>query len=110
MNHSKTLFIGLILCSAFINSYSQESNLLVNSAEVINDGVKLYNDGKYKEALALYDQVSPSDTNYVLALYDKALACQLDSQYEKGLLFCKDALAVNPKNEHHPGIYTVYGS
>lgn len=91
-------------------SFSQSSNELINSGELINKGIRLYEQDKYKEALDLYNKVSPSDTNYVWALYTKALACRSDSQFVQALDYCKEALVLKKDREREPQLYAEYGN
>ncbi|OQP57087.1 hypothetical protein A3860_11005 [Niastella vici] len=107
MNRHLTLIAVLCLGSLF--STAQENNPLINSAEAIQAGVKLYDDGKYKEALKEYQKVKAGDTNYVWAQYEMALTCATDSQFTWGIKICEDALAGIKERERCPELLTQYG-
>ncbi len=79
MNRHLTLVF--VLCLGCLYATAQGNNPLINSAEKINNGIKLFDEDKYKEALKEYQQVKPGDTNYVWALYEIALTCAADSQF-----------------------------
>jgi len=89
---------------------SSQSIQLINSGEVIKNGLALYDSAKYKSALLEFDKVNRSDTNYVYSLYTKALTCEADSQYQKALNYCREGLALKEQREHEPEIYNTYGN
>lgn len=108
MNRHLTLFAVLCLGSLFTTA--QENNPLINSAEAIQAGIKLYDDGKYKEALKEYQKVKTGDTNYVWALYEMALTCATDSQFTLGIKISEQALACNSERERCPELLAQYGN
>ncbi|THU30774.1 tetratricopeptide repeat protein [Niastella caeni] len=108
MNRHLTLVA--VLCLACMYTNAQKNNPLINSAEAIQSGIKLYDDGKYKEALKEFQQVKAGDTNYVWALYECALTCSADSQYAQGIRYCEQALALTTERERAPELLTQYGS
>ncbi|OQP52622.1 hypothetical protein A4H97_25195 [Niastella yeongjuensis] len=98
------------LCFACLYATAQENNPLINSAEAISAGVKLYDNGQYKEALKEYERVKVGDTNYVWALYEMALTCTVDSQYTRGIQVCQEALSLPTERERSPDLLTQYGN
>src|SRR5262245_46283126 len=88
-----------VLCLTSLYSVAQENNPLINSGQVIEAGIKLHDDGKYKEALKEYQKVPVGDTNYVWALYEMTLTCASDSQYTLGVNVCEKALKLNTDPE-----------
>lgn len=101
------LLLALVTVPEF--SFSQ-SIQLINSGEVIKNGLALYDSAKYKSALSEFDKVNRSDTNYVYSLYAKAITCEADSQYQKALNYCREGLALKEQREHEPDIYNTYGN
>jgi antitoxin component YwqK of YwqJK toxin-antitoxin module len=79
----------LLLCS--FSTFAQKSQK-INSGEIIAEGVKLHNEGKYKDAIKKYTQVSRNDTNYVMALYETAYSLQADSNYAEAIKITDEAL------------------
>ena len=61
MTRYVALFAVLSLGSLY--SIAQENNPLINSAEAIKAGIKLYDEDKYKEAFKEYQKVKSGDTN-----------------------------------------------
>ena len=56
-----------------------------SSIEAITEGVRLHENGEYREAIKIYDKVGVGDTLYTLALYELAFSAQLDQQYQKAV-------------------------
>ncbi|MFI5158301.1 MAG: tetratricopeptide repeat protein [Sphingobacteriales bacterium] len=83
---------------------------LINSGELIKHGTMLHDSGQYKKALLLYEKVNRSDTNYVRALYEKAMTCEADSQFSQGLKYCREGLSRTEQRDYEPELYTVYGN
>ncbi len=82
----------------------------VNSGELIRQAVQLHDSGEYKKALALYDQISRSDTNYVLSLFERAYTAEADSQYTRAIQYCEEGLALKSQREYEPELYNEYGN
>lgn len=99
-----------LFCTISLSTIAQKKPRLINSGEIIQAGIKLYDDGKYKEALTEFDKVPQGDTNYVWALYECALTCASDSQYDRGIDYCRKGLAARTEKHRHPELLTQYGS
>ena len=74
-----------ILSMFLIHSSFAQMKEPVNSGELLKKAVKLHDENKFKEAVALFRQIPRNDTNYVLALYEQALSLQADSNYPAAL-------------------------
>src|SRR6476620_10882745 len=81
------LLIKALLCFLLapitFSTFAQENNPLINSCELIRKGVELHDQGKYKDAMALYLQVPRSDTNYDNSLYELSLSAYANNQFEE---------------------------
>jgi len=64
----------------------------IGSGKIIAEGVKLHNEGKYKEAIEKYVMVSRNDTNYAMALYEIAYSQHADSNYTGALKTVEEGL------------------
>lgn len=87
---------------------SQDNNPLLNSAELIQKGNELHDQGKYSEAITLYKKVTRGDTNYFRALYEMAFSQMVDSQFTAARAACEKGLS--EPNDDWPEFYTLYGS
>ncbi len=84
-------FIAAFLCTSTYAQYIKP----VNSGELIEKGIELHGEEKYKEAIALYKQIPHTDTNYVLALYEMAYSASLDSNHAFALASINEALTLD---------------
>jgi antitoxin component YwqK of YwqJK toxin-antitoxin module/Tfp pilus assembly protein PilF len=107
MKVPKNLLFLILLLPVFV--YAQRDEL-VNSGEVIKKAQTLYDSSQYKSALTELDRVNRSDTNYVYSLYLKALSCEADSQYARGVKYCKEELVLKEQREHEPDLFNTYGN
>jgi antitoxin component YwqK of YwqJK toxin-antitoxin module/Flp pilus assembly protein TadD len=96
-----TLFFTLFLTA-------QENNPLINSAEYIKKGTELHDQGKYKEAIAAYNKIDKSDTNYYQAVYEMAYSLSADSQAKEALKMV--LVGLQKPNSYWPQLYTLYGN
>jgi len=72
---------------------------LVNSGKVLEEGPKLHDEAKYKEAIDLYLTVPANDTNYSYILEEMALSYLASGDSIKAIETCKKALALEPENQ-----------
>jgi uncharacterized protein len=99
MIHFKAI-LSITLIAALINAgnlKAQQNNPLINSGELIEKGVKLHDQEKYKEAVKLYLQIPKSDTNYHLALHEVLLSYFADSNYNACLPLIDEGVKYFPE-------------
>jgi uncharacterized protein len=109
MKYTLSLLALLSLMALSRNTIAQKIEL-INSGEVIKKAIVLNDSGQYKQALIEYNKISRNDTNYVRALYEKALTCEADSQYNQAIKYCQEALTLKDQREYEPDIYNIYGN
>lgn len=73
--------ISFLFVFLFFNAKAQ--NTLTDSKELIEKGIKLFDEDKYKEALSYFLQVPDGDTNYHTAQYETVLTYLADSAFER---------------------------
>ncbi len=95
----------LILTPAFVALKAQTGNEVINSGELLEKGTKLHDDGKYKEAIALYKTIPRSDTNYRSALYELSFNSYADSDYDASKRYAELGLKLFPSEL--PDWYTL---
>ncbi|POY36347.1 hypothetical protein C3K47_11405 [Solitalea longa] len=109
MNKLLTFFCCLLF---FVKtSYSQNSRPQVfpaNSRDVIEEGIKLYDEGKFDDALSKLKQVSKSDTNYVWSLFETALTFNAKEQYDQVIKLCIEGIDHHTNNDL--SFYCLLGS
>lgn len=87
--------------------FAQEIEL-INSGELLDQGIKLYDDGKYKEAIAVYEKIDRNDTNYFIALYETGLTYGALEEWNKVVTVSKEGLKI--KNENRSQFFLLLGS
>lgn len=95
----RTIFFLLLLCSfAASPIYAQRelSNPLINSKEFLSKGMALHEEGKYKDAIAVYLQVPQSDTNYATVLHELILSYYIDSNFAQAEKYANLGLSFFP--------------
>jgi antitoxin component YwqK of YwqJK toxin-antitoxin module len=96
MRNMQKLLVTLCFSLFCTTVIAQENNELVNSGDILKKGIKLHDDNKYKDALALYTQVPKSDTNYNTVLYEMAVTAYADSSFETARNYAIEGLKLFP--------------
>ncbi|WP_153798396.1 toxin-antitoxin system YwqK family antitoxin [Foetidibacter luteolus] len=92
-----TLPALLVLVSVFAcPALAQER---INSGELLDKGVALYEERKYKEAIALFSKISRSDTNYSRALHELSLASYSDSNFTASKAYAEEGIKRFPEQK-----------
>ncbi|HLP18660.1 MAG TPA: tetratricopeptide repeat protein [Chitinophagales bacterium] len=100
--------ITCIFTTAYQSSAQQTKYGIVNSGELIKQGIELHDQEKYDEAIKMYSQVPENDTNYILAIVEKALSVYAQKDYEKTIALCEQAMALGNSYDH--SLYITMGS
>ena len=92
----RKFFIVSLLSIGFTQLHAQRElqNPLIDSKEVIQKGVALHDDGKYKEAIAEYLKVPRSDTGYADVLHELILSYYNDSNFVEAEKYANKALSL----------------
>jgi antitoxin component YwqK of YwqJK toxin-antitoxin module len=90
-----------------INASGQKNVPLVNSLDLIKQGLELADSGAYDKANALYEQVSRNDTNYAAALFEEAVSCVSSNKDSLALIICQKGLDLH--GEYQPDFYKLMG-
>ena len=98
MRPSILFFLSVIVFNLNLSAQRELNNPLLNSATVIDKGVALHDQGKYKEAIAAYLQVPASDTNYTRVLHELILSYYNDSNFVAAEQYARLALERFPEN------------
>lgn len=104
----RILLIGAVQILFLANSIAQDKNPFINSEDVISEGIKLHEEGKYKDAIEAYKKVPENDSNYYKSLYEMSLSFHADSQFNQALRYCELGLKQYSEWEHL--FLTQYGS
>lgn len=89
------IFTLLLFISSVLSA--QTNNPLINSGEIIQNGIKLHDEKKYEEAIKEIKKIDRSDTNYYKALYQISFSYYIDSQFNKSLEYVRLGLQLFPE-------------
>src|SRR5665213_1472185 len=94
----KPFIIISLLFMGVVQLYGQRElqNPLVDSKAVIDTGLALHDSGKYKEAIAIYQKVPRSDSNYADVLHELILSYYKDSNFVEAEKYANTALSLYP--------------
>ncbi len=94
-------FLLLILTLACTVCQAQVSRIpLIKASELIGEGLKLHEEGKYDEAIAKYDAISRNDSSYAWAVYEKTLSYYSKKDHTKAIEIANFGLTL--KSEYEP--------
>lgn len=76
----------------------------------IKQGIALHEEGRFEEAIRLYDEVISADPKNVLAQYEKSYSLLMSQQYDAAIKMSKDIIAAFPNDENIPNVYINWGT
>ncbi len=100
-----TLFLSIFLLQS---SFAQEKIKLINSHDLLVDGIELYEDEKYEDAIEKFAQVDRNDSLYITALTEKSLAEMRLEDYEAAIATIQ--LAMNATDDLVPELFINLGT
>ncbi|MCX6281172.1 MAG: hypothetical protein NTU51_04360 [Bacteroidetes bacterium] len=104
----RLIFLLFCLNIATTNLTAQDQDADTSGSNaLIGKGVKLHDQGKYREALDCYSQVSKCDPNYKWALFESALSLNESDRRSEALKKIDEALSLHYEI---PQIYALKGS
>jgi len=103
----KSFLITFTLTLVSLPTFAQNFPKLINSGEVIKEGIQLHDDEKYDKAIAKYKLVHELDTNYFFAQYEISLALLAQKKYEEAAELSKSLIAQKTDQEMQ---YNILGS
>lgn len=102
----KQLMLLLLSISLAISSQAQQDSL----DNMLQNGMQLSDKGDYSGAIAKYDQIIGSNSQYYLAYAEKSFSLYLWGKYQDCIDLCKKVLKEYSGNEKNGNIYVNYGS
>jgi tetratricopeptide (TPR) repeat protein len=76
--------------------------------ELVQEGVKLYDEGRYAEAVAKYQQALAATPGDVVATSELALTYNTQGRHEEVVALCEKLLKANPASDE--SVYVSYGN
>ncbi|MCI1186878.1 tetratricopeptide repeat protein [Hymenobacter sp. DH14] len=103
MKNALLLLLGLSLTSAAFAQTAPRP-----ARELIDEGIRLYDAGKYDEALARYQQVLAAEPANTTALSELALTYNALDRNAEAAAICEKLIKANPRVD--PSVYVTYGN
>jgi len=104
----KTLFSISIVFFFLTNIGFSQNNQLINSGELIEEGIEFHDAGRYEKAMECYNMVSRNDTNYAWALVEKAITFTAMEKFNDAVEICLEGL--NLESEYNNHFYNSLGT
>ncbi len=96
MKQFSILFIIILLS----NRITAQTIEIKPSNEIIAEGIKLYDEEKYEDALKEFETISRNDSNYVYSLYETALTYSALKNYDKAIELATEGLKHKTEFDH----------
>lgn len=78
------------------NAQEQLDSIPPSGNDLIQKGTELFDNGKYDDAIKLFNRVNPCDPNYARACYETALAYDNLDNYTSAMQKCEETILLNP--------------
>lgn len=95
-NRARRYFLPILCVLLIICNYSkgQQTTDLVDSYDLLTQGVTLIDSSQFDKASELFEQITRNDTNYVLALYEDAISRISAGEDSLGSVICHKGIAL----------------
>lgn len=103
MKKTVTLLTAILFCGLM---HAQDVELKL----VLEEGISLYDRGKYEDALKKFDEVLAKEPGNFGAVYEKANTLMMMEKYEDCIQLCKQALGKFSYEPELKKLYVTYGS
>lgn len=100
----KKIYYVLLLVSTV--AFSQNKN---EAELIVEQGIELYNNGSYDEAILKYNEALQVDKNNAYALAEKAMTLLPLKKYDEAVEICEQVLKLYPQN-NNATVYVTYGN
>lgn len=107
----KQYFIVTVLLLSFCfkqSLFAQKDIELINSGEILKEGIKFNDAGKYDDAIEQYERIDRNDTNYASAVYEEAYSAYNEGKYDTVYRLAKKLMDMDSYIGSEA--YTLYGN
>ncbi len=105
----RNILLAILLCSSLLTFAQKDYTTFYDSDSIINTGVRLYDAGKYVEAIAEYEKIRKTDPEFLRAQYEKAMALSAGEDKDPVETFLKN-LHKKGDMQKFPSLFTLYGN
>jgi len=100
--------VGIIVCLLVVNHIHAQNKEA--ATKLIEEGIKLYDQKEYANALLKYDQALTVDKNNLVAFTEKTMTLLTQKQYGEAIKVCQKAIETHPKDTNLRIIYVSYAT
>ena len=100
-------FILLVVLASNVWAQTPKNLKLINSSEIINDGITYVKEQKYVDAERLYKTIPLGDSLYYIAQYELAYCYSMQERYDEALEICQTLLDIDNGQINENTIYTL---
>lgn len=105
----KNIFIAFVFGFSSISYAQTDYSFVYDSESFLSDGIRLYEEGKYQDALKTFDKIVKDDPNFYSAQYEKAITLAVGDDKEAARAFYEDTYNKGYMKEN-PLFYMAYGN
>ena len=102
------ILLSLGTLCLLLPTHAQEKLQYIYSEDSINLGISMHDEENYERAIQLYEMVSPGDTNYEWAVYEKCLSLTSNEQYDEAI--AASNIGIDFKNNDEGKFYNLLGT
>jgi len=103
----KNLIITFFIALYSISSFAQDTNA---AEELITEGIKLHDAGKYEEAIGAYNKALQADANNANALYEMSYTCYVAGKYDSTILLSNRLISNKVPDNILKNVYVTLGN
>jgi Tfp pilus assembly protein PilF len=103
----KQIIFSLFLSLFFLNVFSQNPG---KAEQLINEGIKLHDAGKYADAITKYKEALTADADYPAALYEMSYTYYISGALDSAIVLDKKLLKMDIPDNTRKQVYVNLGS
>lgn len=105
----RKLILSVILAAMTLTATAQTNNINEETM-YIGNGIRLHDEGKYDEAIKMFDKALKINPNNPTAIYEKAFALHLQGKKNDAIKLLEKGIKKADKGLDYPGLYILLGS
>src|SRR5690242_10491400 len=103
----KYLIVSFFIALFSTYSFAQDTN---TAEELIKEGIKLHDAGKYEEAISAYSKALQADANNTNALYEMSYTCYITGKYDSTILLSNQLISNKAPENILKNVYVTLGN
>ncbi len=103
----KKFILTVFIAVCTICGFAQDAN---KAEQLVEEGIKLHDAGKYDEAIGLYYEALAADADHPRALYEMSYTCYIAGKYDSAILIGNKLIGMNVSENILKNVYVTLGS